>query len=124
MLDRYLFRADKLPESAGPDVPRDLTWAVEGYEESQPISEDSKRRHTATVIVEGLGDDAPVDYWQHDDYEYDAPDITGTVAAPPRIRGVAREQIYQNEAGVSRVEVIIDVDGPDDGDYEVVVAPA
>lgn len=118
MLDRYLFRSDKLPESSGPDVPRDLAWAVEGYVERQNLSGDSKSKsYTASVIVEELDD--PVEEW---DEHVVNPD--NVIASPPRIIGVVQESIYQNETGASRVEVILDISGPDDGDYEVVVTPA
>lgn len=118
MLDRYLFRTDKFPESAGPDVPRDLTWAVEGYVEHQNVSEDSKlKNHTVSVIIEGLDD--PVDDWEEHIINAD-----NVIAAPPIIVGVVEESIYQNETGASRVEVVLDISGPDDGDYEVVVTPA
>lgn len=122
MLDRYLFRTDKLPESAGPDVPRDLAWAVEGYTDHQNVSEDSKiKNHTVSVIIEGLDD--PVDDFV-DDWEETVVNTDNAVAAPPIIAGVVQESIYQNETGASRVEVILDISGPDDGDYEVVVTPA
>lgn len=122
MLDRYLFRTDKLPESAGPDVPRDLTWAVEGYTEHQNVSEDSKlKNHTVSVIIEGLDD--PVDDFV-DDWEETVVNTDNAVAAPPIINGIVKESIYQNETGASRVEVTLDISGPDDGDYEVVVTPA